>query len=107
MEVAIVLWLISGFISAVISSNNGRGARFGFWIGFLLGPFGIVLVLVMGGGIKCPECKGNVVRGATRCKNCGAMLATASAPKAEPTAAPKSDQDRHREMLEKFHSRKA
>jgi len=36
----------------------------------------------------------------------GVVLTTASEPRAEPPPAPKSDQERHRRMLEQFHSQR-
>jgi len=65
--IVIVVWIIFGIIAGVIWHNNGRSGNGGFWLGILLGPLGIILVLVMGSGLACPECRGSVVRGASRC----------------------------------------
>lgn len=43
----VVLWLVCGFISAVIASNKGRSGGGWFLIGVLLGPLGIILALVV------------------------------------------------------------
>ncbi len=40
MEVAIVAWILSGIISAVSASNNGRCTLSEFFIFLLLGPLG-------------------------------------------------------------------
>jgi hypothetical protein len=105
MVIAIVFWFICAFVAAAVASSKGANAGLGFLAGLLLGPLGIVLAFVMGGK-KCPECRGNIIPGATRCKNCGVILATASGPEVEPVAPPKSDQERHREMLAKFHAQR-
>lgn len=49
---------------------------FGLIVSLLLGPIGWVVVLVMPNNRpKCPDCKGDIVAGARRCKNCGSVLA--------------------------------
>jgi len=40
MEVAIVAWILSGIISVVSASNNGRCTLSEFFIFLLLGPLG-------------------------------------------------------------------
>ena len=88
MEILLVLWIICGVIGGMILSNKGRSGCGGFALGFLLGPFGIVIALVMGtdhqelenrslsGGEmrKCSSCAELVRAEATKCRFCGSDL---------------------------------
>jgi len=70
MEFAVVIWLMCGVIAAVVASGKGRSGCGWFAIGFLLGPLGLILSLVVstetaevekraveeGGMKKCPYC---------------------------------------------------
>lgn len=84
-----LFWLICAGITAVIASNKGRAGFAWFLVGFLLGPFGIILALVVskdvqqieaqslaaGATRKCPHCAELVRREAVKCRYCGAELA--------------------------------
>ena len=48
MEVLIVIWVLFGIAAAVVMTNKGRSGCGGFALGFLLGPIGLVIALVMG-----------------------------------------------------------
>ncbi len=68
----LIIWLIIGtLIGALIGQSKGRTGA-GAFMGFLLGPIGW-LVIALGPSRKptCPECGGEIVPGARRCKNCG------------------------------------
>ena len=84
-----VLWaLIGGAVGSIIGARKQRQEA-GFWFGFLLGPIGWILVLAGPDlGPKCPACKGSVIVGATKCKNCGSDL---SEPATQPAASPGVD----------------
>ena len=85
MEVLLVIWLAMGAIAAIIMTNKGRSGCGGFALGFLLGPFGIILALVVssdqhemtkraelaGGMRKCPDCAELVKAEARKCRFCG------------------------------------
>lgn len=43
-----VIWLLCGIISAVVASNKGRSGFGWFILGFLFGPLGLILALVVG-----------------------------------------------------------
>ena len=50
LEVAMVyliIWLLFGVLTAVAANSRGRDPTGWFFIGVLLGPFGLILVLVM------------------------------------------------------------
>ena len=42
MELAIIVWILFGVVTAVAASNRGRSGCNWFAIGFLLGPFGLI-----------------------------------------------------------------
>jgi hypothetical protein len=66
--------MLGGAIGGAIGQSKGKVA-YGILIGLLLGPLGWLLVAASpSAGPKCPACKGDVVAGASRCKNCGSNL---------------------------------
>ena len=66
----VVTWIICGIIGAMIGSSKGaRGT--GFWLGFLLGPIGVIIAVMMkGNGPKCHFCKEELNPQATVCAHC-------------------------------------
>lgn len=88
MEILIVIWLLFGIASAVVMSNKGRSGCGGFALGFLLGPFGLIIALVLpadrmaqekkdlrlGQSKKCPQCAELIKVEAKKCRHCGAEL---------------------------------
>ena len=47
LAIGFILWLLCGIIGAAITSNKGRGSCSGFALGFLLGPIGLIIALVL------------------------------------------------------------
>lgn len=86
----LVLWVVvAGGVGYAIGNAKGNG-RLGFWLGLLLGLIGWGIVLVVNyskdNRPKCPECKGAIVEGARRCKNCGVVLAGSDSPTSDEAA---------------------
>jgi hypothetical protein len=72
----LIIWIIVGtLVGALIGQAKGRVAA-GAFFGFLLGPIGwLITALGPNKKPKCPECGGEIVPGARKCKNCGSQLA--------------------------------
>lgn len=70
----LIFWIICGIVAGMIGSGKGQGC-FGFIIGFLLGPIGIIIALISKGNRKqCPYCKEYINKDATRCPKCQSDL---------------------------------
>ena len=71
-----LLWLLCGFIAAFLADRKGSSTVLGFFLGLILGPFGILAVLAMSGA-TCPSCRSRIHKKATRCAKCQAELPAA------------------------------
>jgi hypothetical protein len=71
--------LICGGIGALLGRLRSRITA-GFWLGFLLGPVGWLLVgFLEDKTLRCPECFGTVLSGSTRCRHCAQTFISAPA----------------------------
>jgi hypothetical protein len=71
--VYIIIWCIFGAIAATIYSNKSRSGCWGFIVGFLLGPLGIIYALIIKDNkviFRCPICKGEIEPDAQVCPHC-------------------------------------
>lgn len=82
MEI-LVIWLLFGIVCAIAANARGRGPVWWFILGILLGPLGLVAVLVMQNlkgtpspdtHVKCPDCRELILKDARVCKHCGCKL---------------------------------
>jgi hypothetical protein len=65
----LLFWLICGLLAALIASQRGnQGCGFAL-LGFLLGPVGIILTLLLS-GYQCPYCRKKISREASTCPYC-------------------------------------
>lgn len=84
----LLIWVLFGVTSAIVAGSRGRTGCGWATMGFLFGPFGLLLVLALpantaalekwdleGGSLKkCPLCAELVKRAAIKCKHCGGTL---------------------------------
>jgi len=70
----VILMVVNPGVGAIIGQRKNRILA-GIFFGLFLGPIGWIIVgFGPSCGPKCPECKGDVILGARRCKNCGSVL---------------------------------
>jgi hypothetical protein len=103
-----LIWLLFAFIPAVVAHTKGaQGTRIAFLLGLLLGPFGLLWVIAVGSGVKCPECRSNVPVGATRCRRCTAIITPVKEQPQSDKAQSMSDKDALRAKLDRFRAERA
>jgi len=80
-----IVWTCFAIATAAVASGKGKSAVVWFFLGFLLGPLGLILILVFkknpleaerraiesGFEKKCPSCAELVKYDAKKCRFCG------------------------------------
>jgi hypothetical protein len=88
MEILLIIWLLFGVAGGIVLANKGRSGCGGFALGFLLGPIGLIIALVMqtdhreidkralenGDLRKCPSCAELIKVEARKCRFCGSEV---------------------------------
>ncbi|RSU55351.1 zinc ribbon domain-containing protein [Sphingobium yanoikuyae] len=88
MEIILLIWILFGVAAMLVMQNKGRSGCGGFAMGFLLGPIGLVIALVLsadhrtmekremqsGSMRKCPQCAELIRPEARKCRFCGSEV---------------------------------
>lgn len=62
--------LLCGFIGRAVAAQKDAGTA-GFYLGFFLGPLGIVVAALIDGRPLCPNCGGRIQGRPQMCQHCG------------------------------------
>ncbi len=79
MSMYVLVAIFFGIISGLLARVKGRSTLFWFTAGLLIGPFGMIVVVMPpkpreGRFIQCPACCEVIAAQATLCKHCGTQL---------------------------------
>ena len=79
----VFFWGLFTIIGALIGSIKAR-IGMGLFLGFLLGPFGwLIMALMKSHKARCPKCGGIIEEGYEKCKHCGSELSAPSSSSAD------------------------
>lgn len=80
-DIVFIILFVFGVITGILATNQGRRFWLWFWVGFLLGPFGLILTFRLVGlrprppAFACLSCGRSVRTRGSRCPECGKLLA--------------------------------
>lgn len=73
----LLIWILFGIVTGMVMSNRNRSSGAGFLLGFLLGPFGLIIALLTKEEVapaqrtrECPHCREQMRRDASTCPHC-------------------------------------
>ena len=69
----VVSWIASGILGGIVGAQKDAGV-YGFFLGIIFGPLGVVAALSLDGRPKCPACTGRLNGRARVCPCCHAAL---------------------------------
>lgn len=92
LMLSVMLWLACGILGSFMAQAKGRSRQLGFFLGFVLGPFGLIRAamlspdergsarrgLLSGELRRCPECAEPIRSEARKCRFCGSQVEPAS-----------------------------
>ncbi len=68
--ISLLIWILFGIVAGMVGAKKGEGCLM-FALGFLLGPFGLLIALFSKGNRKtCPHCRELVDKEAIVCSHC-------------------------------------
>lgn len=73
MIYTVIIWCLFGIGAMLIASSRGANTTLWFFLGMLLGPFGLLFAL-FSGGKQCPYCKSKIHKDALMCPRCQQKL---------------------------------
>jgi hypothetical protein len=80
------LWIICGVIAAIVAEKRGNGGCLWLFLGFLLGPFGVMMAFA--DGRQCPYCRERIHQRAVKCAKCQSVLPAPPPPVTPPQPIP-------------------
>ena len=71
----VIIWIIFAFAltGAAVGRKKTRTLQ-GFVAGLLLGPIGLIWIIVAKAKYRCPKCQGAIEKGITKCRHCGSEI---------------------------------
>jgi hypothetical protein len=70
IELLLVFWSLCGIASGMMAIYRNNSVTMWFFLGFVLGPLGVLCSMIAGDGIKCGYCAKSVPPKATKCPYC-------------------------------------
>ncbi len=71
-ELLILFWIICGIAAAFVATSRGASGCLWAFLGFLLGPIGLLMAFASESGRKCVYCLKGIHENARRCPHCHA-----------------------------------